>query len=417
MKKHRQSKHNHLKELTSLTVINIVDNESDGMSSPCACMTPIPNHSNSAAQEEEDNRVATYTMELATRLNEDQALDMENLCTAAHGLSLLLIGEYEEDNNEELEVSSSSPHEKSEPESSGQTPTNHPGIRSPAPTKNNSNSHSPMTRKPTKKKYLLFDGGPDPKIWSNNAAKCKIPLHEINNVVLSHYHVDHSNGLRAAVREISKQRIDEGKQDSVPVHVDLHHSQIETRGFKVRGKIYPMKPPNPIAKDFEEMGAKVSLHKKGHVLDDCFYVSGEITRQTKYESGLPAHFNQIDSKHGKQWVPDELIQDERYVACKIRGRGVVVFSACSHAGIVNVCKDVTDRLDSKLTAAVGGFHLAGSAVEGRIEETVKDLKELGPDLLLAGHCTGWRAKSKLAEEFPYNFQPLSVGGVYKFNSM
>jgi 7,8-dihydropterin-6-yl-methyl-4-(beta-D-ribofuranosyl)aminobenzene 5'-phosphate synthase len=349
-------------ELKSLTIIDIVDNESDGMSSPCACMASIPNNSS-----QKDDRVATYTQEIVSRLMDDKALDMGSLCTSAHGLSLLLIAEYVTNDTEVV------------------------------------------------RKYLLMDGGPDPKIWSENAKKCKIPLQEIRNVVLSHYHIDHSNGLRNAVKEISQYRTQAGKKE--PVIVDLHKSQIETRGIKVRGTIYPMKPPNPIAKEFEDMGANVTLHKTGHVVDDCFYISGDIPRQTSYENGLPGHFNQTDSKHGKMWVPDERISDERYIACKIRGRGVVVFSACSHAGIVNVCLDATEQLESKLTAAVGGFHLAGSSVEDRIEETVKALQDLNPELLLAGHCTGWRAKAKLAETFPYNFQPLSVGGTYKFNSM
>mmetsp|Transcript_2229 Transcript_2229/g.3397 ORF Transcript_2229/g.3397 Transcript_2229/m.3397 type:complete len:354 (-) Transcript_2229:22-1083(-) len=347
-------------ELKSLTIIDLVDNESDGMSSPCACMGPIPNNSS-----QKDDRVATYTQEIVSRLMDDQALDMGSLCTSAHGLSLLLIAEYDADTE-------------------------------------------------VVRKYLLMDGGPDPKVWSDNAKKCKIKLEDIDNIVLSHYHIDHSNGLRAAVKEISQHRSHAGKESVV---VDIHQSQIETRGIKIRGTIYPMKPPNPISQEFEELGAKVTLHKKGHVVDDCFYISGDIPRQTSWETGLPGHFNQTDSKHGKMWVPDERISDERYIACKIRGRGVVVLSACSHAGIVNVCLDATEKLQSKLTAAVGGFHLAGSSVEDRIEETVNALKDLNPELLLAGHCTGWRAKTKLAEAFPYNFQPLSVGGTYKFNSM
>jgi 7,8-dihydropterin-6-yl-methyl-4-(beta-D-ribofuranosyl)aminobenzene 5'-phosphate synthase len=190
-----------------------------------------------------------------------------------------------------------------------------------------------------------------------------------------------------------------------------------TRGLKVRGKIHPMKPPNPIGQDFIDMGAQVEFHKHAHVVEDCFYVSGDIPRRNAFEIGLPGHFRQIDSKYGKQWVPDEEIRDERYVACKIKGRGTVVFSACSHAGIVNVCRDVMEKLESPLTAVIGGFHLAGSSVEDRILSTIEALKEMDPALLLAGHCTGWRAKAKLAEAFPYNFQSMSVGGVYKFNSM
>lgn len=116
-------------------------------------------------------------------------------------------------------------------------------------------------------------------------------------------------------------------------------------------------------------------------------------------------------------MPDEKLMDERYVAVKIRGRGIVVFSACSHAGIINVCNDVVSKLNASLTGVVGGFHLAGSSVENRIEATIEGLRELKPDILLAGHCTGWRAKAKLYEAFEYNFQPLTVGGKYVFNSM
>ena len=351
-------------EVKSLTVINLVDNETDGMSSPCSCIMTIPNNNGKV-----DDRVAIYTQEIAARLTQDNELNMNRLCHAAHGLSLLLIAEYDQDIDGKI---------------------------------------VPM------KKHLLMDGGPDPNVWRENVKKCGVDLKKIDNIVLSHYHIDHSNGLRAAVEDISKEK---SQSNLAPVVVDLHHSQIVTRGFKVRGKIYPMVPDNPTSAEFESMGAKVELHQKGHLVDDCFYVSGRIPRHTDYETGLPGHFRQIDGKHGKQWVPDEEIDDERYIACRIKGRGVVVFSSCSHAGIVNVCKSATEETASTLTAVIGGFHLAGSSVEDRIDATIDALKDLKPDILLAGHCTGWRAKAKLASAFPYNFQPLSVGGSYKFNSM
>ena len=106
----------------------------------------------------------------------------------------------------------------------------------------------------------------------------------------------------------------------------------------------------------------------------------------------------------------------KYWTKDMKGRGIFVFSACSHAGIVNICNDAVEKLNAPLTAALGGFHLAGSSVEDRINSTVEALKKLDPDILLAGHCTGWRAKALLAQHFPYNFQPLAVGGKYVFNS-
>jgi 7,8-dihydropterin-6-yl-methyl-4-(beta-D-ribofuranosyl)aminobenzene 5'-phosphate synthase len=44
----------------------------------------------------------------------------------------------------------------------------------------------------------------------------------------------------------------------------------------------------------------------------------------------------------------------------VRGLGLIVFSACSHAGIVNVCTDVRNRFpDIPIHAVMGGLHLGG----------------------------------------------------------
>lgn len=122
---------------------------------------------------------------------------------------------------------------------------------------------------------------------------------------------------------------------------------------------------------------------------------------------------------GNKWMLDTEIRDERYVACRIKGRGIVLISACSHAGIINVCRDALERYGDKslpapLFGVIGGFHLGGTDVENRIEATVEDLKALQPSIVLPGHCTGWRAKATLATEMPDHVQPLAVGGTYTF---
>lgn len=326
-----------LVELTRLTVVNIVDNETDGMSSACPCL-----------QTKQGLAPSLYESEILRNITSDAVFDMGRCCNAAHGLSLLLVAEFIDGEGKE------------------------------------------------QMRQLLFDAGPEPDVWRLNARRLGIALAEIDAVALSHYHIDHCGGLRSAVPDISKARqlINQGayredllskeKSSGEALVVDLHSSQIVTRGFKLpNGEIIPMTPNNPNVVELESYGAKVELHDDAHSLcDECFYVSGRIPRVTSFETGLPGHFTKDNS--GK-WIADEEIPDERYVACKIRGRGVVVFSACSHAGIVNVCQDAMKKSDAGLSAVIGGFHLAGSSVEGRISKTVEDLKKIGPDVILAGH--------------------------------
>lgn len=67
---------------------------------------------------------------------------------------------------------------------------------------------------------------------------------------------------------------------------------------------------------------------------------------------------------------------------------------------------------------LGGYHLAGAAMERRIDDTVADLRELvQPRIVAPGHCTGWRAKVALARAFaPGRYGPSSVGTTYDLDA-
>ena len=62
---------------------------------------------------------------------------------------------------------------------------------------------------------------------------------------------------------------------------------------------------------------------------DLFYLSGEIPRVTPYERGLLSHMPR--SGDGSSWEPDPWLMDERYVACDIKNKGIIVFTAWSHS--------------------------------------------------------------------------------------
>jgi 7,8-dihydropterin-6-yl-methyl-4-(beta-D-ribofuranosyl)aminobenzene 5'-phosphate synthase len=92
-----------------------------------------------------------------------------------------------------------------------------------------------------------------------------------------------------------------------------------------------------------------------------------------------------------------------------------VFTACSHAGVVNVGLEARRLLPQQpIDLLLGGYHLAGTTVEDRIEPTVRDLFTLvEPKVVAPGHCTGWRAAAALADAFsPARYAPSVVGTRY-----
>jgi 7,8-dihydropterin-6-yl-methyl-4-(beta-D-ribofuranosyl)aminobenzene 5'-phosphate synthase len=66
----------------------------------------------------------------------------------------------------------------------------------------------------------------------------------------------------------------------------------------------------------------------------------------------------------------------------------------------------------RLHALLGGLHLSGPAFEPIIAPTVAAFAELAPDLIVPGHCSGWRAQHALAAALPEAFVPSSSGTRY-----
>jgi 7,8-dihydropterin-6-yl-methyl-4-(beta-D-ribofuranosyl)aminobenzene 5'-phosphate synthase len=256
-----------------------------------------------------------------------------------------------------------------------------------------------------RKRTLLFDAGPAAATFQRNTEILGVDFASIEAVVLSHGHWDHAGGLLAAVQSIVRSR----GSESFTCYV--HPGMFRQRATKrPDGQLYV----NELVPDPEQLsaaGAKViSTRESQTVADGAFYVSGEIPRMTSYEAGVPNHFTR--SLDGISWESDPLIMDERFVSVLVKGKGQFVFSACSHAGLINVLTHARSVFPSvPLYGAMGGLHLSGIN-ERVIPQTVADLKKFGLKLLAPGHCTGWRALSEMAREFGDELVPSAVGKKY-----
>ena len=256
---------------------------------------------------------------------------------------------------------------------------------------------------------LLFDAGPEAYTFARNGDRLRTPFSEVGAIFLSHGHWDHGGGIPEALRLVTS--ANGGKP--VPCHVN--EGMFATRGLRrPDGMVIPaenvMKPL-----DLARRGAAgVNSPDARGIMEQMFYVSGEIPRVTPYERGLPPHVTL--AQDGVNWKPDPLILDERYVAAHVKGKGVVVFTACSHAGVINVLKDARNIFgDVPLYAVMGGFHLSGAEVEAIIPNTIRNFGEFALKRIVPCHCTGWRAVHALAQVYNDDvLVPAAVGRQFAF---
>ncbi len=258
-----------------------------------------------------------------------------------------------------------------------------------------------------KRHGVLFDSGPEDFAFERNTARLGADLGAVEAIVLSHGHWDHSGAMFSALGAIRARN--GGKK--VPYYA--HPGMFASRAMRLpNGGIRYMDDVPSIA-DLTAQGADVICTTEPQsFLDDMVYVSGEIPRVTPFERGLPG---QVRKTADGQWEPDELLMDERWLAVHVKDKGLVVLSACSHAGIVNVLSDARARFPGvALYAAMGGLHLSG-ANEAIIPPTVEAMRGFGLAQIAAGHCTGWRAIAALAAAFGDKvLAPTAVGKRYSF---
>ena len=243
-------------------------------------------------------------------------------------------------------------------------------------------------------KKILFDTGLS-GLFLSNAEKMGIFLGDLDTIVLSHGHIDHTGGLAALARHLVH-ATPEGRQRRVPELI------AHPRCFWPKEK-EGRKNGSAVSEEEVKKQFPVKLSAKPVWITDDLVFLGEIPRRFAFEQGDPGK-RMIYRPDGNS-EPDYLLDD---TALAFRSpKGLVIITGCSHAGICNIMEYAREVCGERtIIDIIGGLHLI-SPDPKRLAKTGKYLNRLHLNALHACHCTSLPAKLALADYCP--LQEVGIG--------
>jgi 7,8-dihydropterin-6-yl-methyl-4-(beta-D-ribofuranosyl)aminobenzene 5'-phosphate synthase len=240
---------------------------------------------------------------------------------------------------------------------------------------------------------ILFDTGARPGTVLENAKELKLDLSDVRDVVLSHFHDDHTTGLMTLRREFMKTNPNAFSRVYVAQGIFLER----------RGKDF--NPMIAMKKEFEDTGGKFVVVDQPQEIVPGVWLTGPVPR-TYPEKNYPGG---IEVKEGDEWVEDNVPDDQSLVFNT--ARGLVLLAGCGHSGLINTLEFARKTIrTAPVGAAIGGFHLY-NAKDEQIDWTAEKLKEYQTAQILGAHCTGIESVYRLRAKMGLSRHNCVVGTI------
>ncbi len=237
---------------------------------------------------------------------------------------------------------------------------------------------------------ILVDTGQTWQVLKHNSVQLKVDLDEINSVIVTHGHYDHTGAISSLI-------------DSLPSSTKfIANPKVFEEKYSTKRRLRYIGLPRK-GKEIEKIRRRVLTPLGPEKLADGVCTTGPIPRVTSFE--LPSEYLRV-KREGKLEI--DPFEDEQAILINVRDLGIILVSGCAHSGIVNTIKHVQNLIGEKIWGVVGGFHLR-DANDLRIESTIRELKTLDLGLIAPAHCTGFKASAKIYQEFSSVFKVVSVG--------
>ena len=223
----------------------------------------------------------------------------------------------------------------------------------------------------TENSKIVFDTGQS-GLFLQNALKMDLNIEDVDALILSHGHYDHTGGLYPFLEKNKKARI-YAKKDVFKPKYRSHNRFI--------GTIFQSE----------------LLQDRLQFVDEITEIAENIFIMPNIElyNKIDTHFNGLNLKMGEEYFPDEF-EDELFLAIRQKEQ-INIITACSHRGITNICRTATEHFKLPAGLILGGFHMKDCNQEQYIDIT-RHLRQLQPKSIGVCHCTGVEKYSDMAKD-------------------
>ena len=234
---------------------------------------------------------------------------------------------------------------------------------------------------------ILFDTGVSENIIVNSEF-FKIQLKNIDFLIISHNHYDHTGGMKFVKKYLSqktkliigkdffKEKYKKNKSDYRKISSDFMDANESSVFFEIRCV-------NNIMKISDNIFVLRLLNGKS-ILNDYFYIKDEN------ECFIEDNFH------------------EEIILVYKNTDGLTVISGCSHTGIENIIKTVNLFFyNERIMAIIGGLHLENTQDKYFFELT--DMLKQYNIKLFPGHCTGESRLKQLKDILKDNCEIIEIG--------
>lgn len=234
---------------------------------------------------------------------------------------------------------------------------------------------------------VLFDTGFKEDTVLHNVLHLGVDLSQVEKVVLSHFHSDHTGGL-LILREHFRPA-NESALSQVYVAAGFFDQRVTETGVEVGPGDFA------IAQDFraaaEALGIRFIEVDEPTEIAPKLWLTGPVPRVEEHYNGPSGLFINRDGTS----IPD-IITDDQSLGY-LTDKGWLMTSGCGHSGLINTGKVLQSIKDEPIYSIVGGFHLWQADSE-TLNRTASWLGERGLGLMMGGHCTGIAAAETIASQ-------------------